>query len=69
MTIDVDRPAWPRVSPCLHCRILVLHDNDGTPIHANLSYVCRDPSGQVAATTATPEPRPASGKADAPGRR
>jgi hypothetical protein len=33
----------------------VLRDNDGTWIHANLTYVCRDRFGGLAATTAEPE--------------
>lgn len=46
---------WPRVSRCRWCACPVLRDNDGTWIHANLAYVCRDASGGLAATTAEPE--------------
>jgi hypothetical protein len=48
------RPAHPRVSPCRHCARPVLRDNDGRWIHADLSYVCRDPWGGLASTTAEP---------------
>ncbi len=60
MNTPLDRPTWPRVSPCLHCGVPVLRDNDGTPIHASLSYVCRDRWGQIISTTATPAGVPTS---------
>jgi len=50
------RPAYPRVSPCRHCGLVVLRDLDAAWIHASLSYVCRDRSGWPAATVAEPEP-------------
>ncbi|GAA1375758.1 hypothetical protein [Catellatospora chokoriensis] len=52
------RTAYPRVSPCLHCARPVLRDNDARWIHADLSYVCRDPWGGLTATTAEPAPTP-----------
>ncbi|GAA2362761.1 hypothetical protein Cme02nite_41560 [Catellatospora methionotrophica] len=52
------RAAYPRVSPCLHCARPVLRDNDARWIHADLSYVCRDPWGGLTATTAEPSPTP-----------
>ncbi|WP_155374487.1 hypothetical protein [Catellatospora vulcania] len=52
------RVAYPRVSPCLHCARPVLRDNDGRWIHADLSYVCRDPWGGLTATTAEPAAAP-----------
>ncbi|BCL16183.1 hypothetical protein GCM10017556_39220 [Micromonospora sagamiensis] len=33
----------------------MLRDNEGTWIHTDLAYVCRDSSGGLAATTAEPE--------------
>jgi hypothetical protein len=58
MAESAGQAAWPRVTACVHCRVPVLHDNEGSPIHANLSYVCRDRWGQIMSTTATP-PLPA----------
>ncbi|WP_144122347.1 hypothetical protein [Catellatospora sichuanensis] len=55
---DGGRAAYPRVSPCLHCARPVLRDNDARWIHADLSYVCRDPWGGLTATTAEPSPTP-----------
>ncbi|GEM_PF-4426001 len=49
-------PPYPRVSPCRHCGLAVLRDNDGNWIHASLSYACRDRWGGVAGTTAEPAP-------------
>lgn len=49
-------PPYPRVSPCRHCRLAVLRDNDGNWIHASLSYACRDRWSGVAGTTAEPAP-------------
>ena len=46
---------WPRVSRCRWCTQKDLRDNEGTWIHANLAYVCRDRSGGLAATTPEPE--------------
>lgn len=46
---------WPRVSRCRWCARPVLRDNDNAWIHADLSYVCRDRAGALAATTAEPE--------------
>jgi len=55
-----DERAWPKVTACVHCRVPVLRDNEGNPIHASLSYVCRDRWGQIMPTTATPSPPPDS---------
>lgn len=49
-------PPYPRVSPCRHCGLVVLRDNDGRWIHASLSYACRDRWGAVTATTAEAAP-------------
>ncbi|MEH1013265.1 hypothetical protein V6U90_09150 [Micromonospora sp. CPCC 206060] len=51
-------PAYPRVSPCRHCGLVVLRDNDGRWIHANLSYLCRDRTGGLRGSYATPERAP-----------
>lgn len=48
------RRPYPRIASCRHCRLPVLRDNDGRPIHASLSYVCRDRWGGIAPTTAEP---------------
>jgi len=47
-------PPYPRVSPCRHCGLAVLRDNDGNWIHASLSYACRDRWGGLCGTTAQP---------------
>jgi len=49
-------PPYPRVSPCRHCGLAVLRDNDGNWIHASLSYACRDRWGGLCGTTAEPSP-------------
>jgi hypothetical protein len=46
---------YPRVSPCRHCGLAVLRDNDGVWIHASLSYVCRDRAGNARPGYAAPE--------------
>jgi hypothetical protein len=56
-------PPYPRVSPCRHCGLVVLRDNDDRWIHASLSYACRDRWGTVIATTAEPAPPAGSGSA------
>lgn len=51
-------PAYPRVSPCRHCGLAVLRDNDRYWIHANLSYLCRDRAGELRGSDPDPEPTP-----------
>ena len=43
-----------RVAICRHCGRILLHDDDGRPIHTDLSYVCRDQWGAVTDTYAEP---------------
>ena len=43
-----------RVAICRHCGRILVYDDDGRPIHTDLSYVCRDQWGAVADTYAEP---------------
>jgi len=52
----VTASTYPRVSPCRHCGLAVLRDNDDAWIHTTLSYVCRDRWGALRGSYADPEP-------------
>lgn len=52
--------AQGRAALCHWCSTPIVHDPAGRWIHTSLSYVCRDPCGGIAATTAEPMSAPSA---------